>query len=90
MTNANFSGSQVIWLGVDDLEEKGNFMWHSGRSASQGGHYSNWATGSAPLASTSKGCVVMAGVMDNMWTDLDCTTISCCSGMTVDTICQVY
>ena len=60
--------SGVIWIGFNDEEEEGNFVWYDQAPVT----YTNWAPGEPNNTGGDEGCTQI--YPDGMWNDLNCNT----------------
>jgi hypothetical protein len=58
-----------VWIGLDDIEEEGTFLWADGSAPS----YVAWAAGQPNDAGGTQDCVRMLG--DGTWNDSDCALL---------------
>ena len=68
---ASILSPDSMWIGANDLEDEGTFVWITEEPLS----YQNWASGEPNNVNGSEHCVVMRGADDSvatMWNDTFC------------------
>ncbi len=74
--------SGVIWIGFNDEQEEGNFVWYDQAPVT----YTNWAPGEPNNTNGDEGCTQI--YPDGMWNDLNCNTANAKSIIEVN-LCPV-
>ena len=70
--NSNFDSSTLYWIGFNDFNIEGNWVWVSGELAT----YTNWVPGSEPNGYTRENAAIMNWGSPGKWNDWWCLTCS--------------
>lgn len=70
--NSNFDSSVLYWIGFNDFETEGNWVWLSGEPAT----YTNWVPGSEPNGYTRENAAIMNWGSPGKWNDWWCLSCS--------------
>ncbi|XP_072175009.1 echinoidin-like [Diadema setosum] len=66
--NKRFSGRQMVWIGLNDLESEGSFEWSDGSDV----NYTFWYTDRPNNYNNEQHCVEYDVARDYRWNDLQC------------------